>query len=218
MSHEPFLVKYGVTLTVWLGVFCTLAIFSILYRENRFYRLFEHIFIGLATGQTIYIVVSETLYPLWWRKMVDEGHWYWIFALLAGTMFYFVYSRKHAWISRIIFGAFMGLSAGAAFKIFATVTMPQIKASFRPLYSHGYSGWTVANNLVFFTVLVTAMAYFFFSIDHKRAAIRRISGTGRWFLMFAFGAMFGSTVGARMSLLIGRIDFLLKDWLHIGVR
>jgi len=30
--------------------------------------------------------------------------------------------------------------------------------------------------------------------------------------MFAFGAMFGSTVMARMSLFIGRLDFLLTDW------
>jgi len=33
--------------------------------------------------------------------------------------------------------------------------------------------------------------------------------------MVSFGASFGYTVMARISLLIGRLDFLLRDWLHI---
>ena len=35
-------------------------------------------------------------------------------------------------------------------------------------------------------------------------------------MMFAFGAIFGSTVMARMALLIDRVWFLMHDWLHIG--
>jgi hypothetical protein len=200
---------------VWLGALCTLAIFSILYKENSFYRLFEHIFIGLATGQAIFITISEVLYPLWWKRIFTEGQWYWIFALLLGSMFYFVYSRRYAWISRIIFGAFMGFGAGLTFKGFATETIPQITASFKPLHGSGLSGWDIANNVVFLVILLTAMAYFFFSVEHKFTPVRLAAGAGRWFLMFAFGAIFGATVGARMSLLIGRINFLLSDWLHL---
>jgi hypothetical protein len=200
-------------LIVWLGAACTLAIFSILYRENAFYRLFEHIFIGLATGQGIYITIVDVLYPLWWKRMINDGHWYWIFALVVGLMFYFVYSRRHAWISRVIFGVFMGFSAGLTFKGFATEYVPQIAASFKPLRGNGLSYWDIANNIVFLVVLLTAMSYFFFSIEHKYKSVRAMSGAGRWLLMFAFGAIFGATVGARMSLLIGRVNFLLSDWL-----
>ena len=211
-----FLQSHSLAIIVWLGAISTLAIFSILYKENPFYRLFEHIFIGLATGYGIYMTISQVLYPLWWERMTKEGQWWWIFAFLAGMMFYFVYSRRHAWISRIIFGVFMGFSAGLTFKAFATEYVPQIAASFKPLHGNGLDGWAIANNVVFLVVLLTAMAYFFFSIDHRRASVRVVSGTGRWFLMFAFGAIFGATVGSRMSLLIGRINFLVVDWLHIG--
>jgi hypothetical protein len=38
---------------------------------------------------------------------------------------------------------------------------------------------------------------------------------GTWFLMVAFGASFGYTVMARVSLLISRVQFLLRDWLHL---
>jgi len=36
------------------------------------------------------------------------------------------------------------------------------------------------------------------------------SHVGRWTMMIAFGAAFGFTVMARMSLLIGRLQFLLN--------
>ena len=31
----------------------------------------------------------------------------------------------------------------------------------------------------------------------------------------AFGAMFGSTIMARMSLFIGRLTFLFQEWIHL---
>ena len=74
----------------------------------------------------------------------------------------------------------------------------------------------IANNVLFIIVLLAVMAYFFFSFEHKTVARRIPSSMGRWCLMFAFGAMFGFTVMARMSLLIGRMYFLLHDWLGIA--
>ena len=41
------------------------------------------------------------------------------------------------------------------------------------------------------------------------------SETGIVFLMVGFGASFGYTVMARMSLLIGRLQFFLRDWLGV---
>ena len=38
---------------MWLGVACTLGIYSILYRENKVFRFFEHVYLGLAAGYTI---------------------------------------------------------------------------------------------------------------------------------------------------------------------
>jgi len=58
------------------------------------------------------------------------------------------------------------------------------------------------------------LIYFFFSMEHK-GIIGGVSKIGVWFLMIAFGASFGFTVMARMSLLIGRIQFLLRDWLGL---
>lgn len=197
---------------MWLAALGTLAIYSILYKENPAYRLAEHIFIGAATGYLVYTAWAQILKPLWWDRII-AGEWYWVFALVAGSMYYFIYSKKYVWISRLIFGALLGLVAGTAFKGFAGTNIDRITASFKPIYGHGMGAGQIINNVIFIVVLLTVMSYFFFSFEHKTPLRRIPSSIGRWVLMFAFGAMFGSTVMARMSLLIGRINFLLNDWI-----
>lgn len=203
-----------VTVGIWLAAIGTLAIYSMLYKENPAYRLAEHVFIGAAAGYGVYMTWAQILKPLWWDR-ITSGQWYWVFALVAGSMFYFIYSQRHVWISRIIFGALLGLIAGSAFKGFAGVNIDRIYASFKPVIGNGLSLGQALNNLLFIVILLTVMAYFFFSFEHKNRITSAPSKIGRWVLMFAFGAMFGSTVMARMSLLIGRVYFLLSDWLHI---
>ncbi|MCX6375966.1 MAG: hypothetical protein NTU88_08055 [Armatimonadetes bacterium] len=203
------------SVTIWVAAIGTLAIYSILYKENPVYRMAEHIFIGAAAGYGVFVTWTQILKPQWWDK-ITHGEWYWIFALIAGSMFYFIYSKKHVWISRIIFGTLLGLIAGAAFKGFAGINIDRIHASFKPLHGAGMTAGEIANNAVFIVVLLAVMAYFFFSFEHRSRLTSAPSKLGRWFLMFAFGAMFGSTVMARMSLLIGRMYFLLHDCLGIA--
>jgi len=58
------------------------------------------------------------------------------------------------------------------------------------------------------------LVYFFFSVEHT-GVVGAVARVGIWFLMVAFGASFGFTIMARISLLIGRMQFLLGDWLHL---
>jgi len=127
-------------------------------------------------------------------------------------MFYFIYSKKHMWISRIIFGLFMGLSAGGMFREFYEIYFPQMGASMKPLVGKGMTVWDTANVVVIYIILLTCMSYFFFSFEHKNWAMKKSATAGRWFLMIGFGAIFGATVMGRMTLFIGRFNFLLNDW------
>jgi hypothetical protein len=65
-----------------------------------------------------------------------------------------------------------------------------------------------------FVGVVAVLVYFFFSVEHS-GAVASVSRVGIWYLMVAFGASFGFTIMARISLLIGRMQFLLGDWLHL---
>ncbi len=223
-SLAGYLAAHKVAVSIWLGAVFTFGIYSVLYKENPYYRLAEHVFIGLATGLGVYLTWSNALKPKWWDMMVGKGQWWWALALLGGAMFYFIYSKRHGWISRLIMGSMMGLGAGAEFQNFANLYFPMIRGSFKPVVptavrvaegSPGLGLSLAASNLVFVIILITVMAYFFFSVDHRSKSMRNTASLGRWFLMFAFGAMFGSTVMARMALFIGRLDFITTEWVPI---
>jgi hypothetical protein len=206
---------FAADLGIWLAAICTFAIYSILYRENVVFRLFEHIFIGLATGYGFYIVIVQVLIPRWWNPLVLEHKWYWIFALLAGAMFYTVYSKRWSWMNRLAVGVlFMGLAVGNALVGFVTELAPQLKYSFKPLWSTT-APYVQANNLLFFITMITVMSYFFFSFEQRHPVVHGSARLGRWLLMVAFGAIFGNTVMGRMSLLIDRLQFLLHQWLRV---
>jgi hypothetical protein len=195
----------------------TIGIYTILYRENPIFRFFEHVFVGVGAGYGFYFTITSILDPNWARPLFVQGKWYWIFALLVGAMYYLIYSRRLVWIARMVMLTTMGLLAGLAFKQFVTVYVPQIVASFKPVVTRQpyYLHFT---NLLVFVTLITVMSYFFFSFEHRHPVVRTSSRIGRWMLMVAFGAIFGSTVMGRMSLFIDRAAFLLFDFLRLPPR
>jgi hypothetical protein len=215
-------------LVVWAGALCTLGIYSVLYKENKVFRFFEHLFLGLATGYTIALTWNDILKPRWWKPMAIEGRWWFFFALPAGLLFYMVYSKRHAWMSRLIFGLSFGAAAGLAFQKFSGIYFPQFQSVARVRFTdlpeakapdaYALTPFSAAlNNLMGLLILGAVMTYFFFSFEQKGRVIPAVSRAGRYVLMFAFGAIFGSTIMARMSLLIGRIYFLIHDWIDVTI-
>lgn len=201
-------------LIIWVGAICTLAIYSILYRENPVFRLFEHIFVGVATGYGVQTIITEIIVPKWGKPLFVERQWYWIFALLIGSMFYFVYTKRHVWIARWAMGMFIGFGAGLGVVGFVTEYVPQLVASFKPIVEVS-TGKFHLNSLLIFITLISVMSYFFFSVEQRHPVLSGSAKTGRWLLMIAFGAIFGNTVMARVSLLIDRVQFLLFEWLKL---
>ncbi len=227
-----YISNHAALIELWLGAICTLGIYSILYRENRIYRFFEHMFVGLAAGWSIFTAWSEVLYPNWWQRMVDEGRWWWFFCLPVGLLMYLIYSKRYNWMSRISIGILLGLNAGQQFQQFSGLYYKQVSTTFKPLLPHPPQqtalgpikalSWSGAlNNLIFLAILICVMTYFFFSFEQNNQVVRKTANAGRWVLMVAFGAIFGSTIMARMALFISRMDFLIHRWLgdglHIGL-
>ena len=205
--------------TLLFGALGTIAILSLVFKENKFYRLFEHIFLGLALGFDFFFSWTSVLRPLWWDPMV-HGQWAWIMTVPLGLMFYGIYSERFSWMSRLIFGIFFGLTAGTVFQDFSGRFMPQVVKSFKPLVAPANIHGTLhrfaygLNDLVFMVVLISVLVYFLFAFEQKNKAVRGTAQLGRWLLMFSFGAIFGSTIMTRMALLIDRMYFIFVDWLH----
>lgn len=60
--------------------------------------------------------------------------------------------------------------------------------------------------------VISTLIYFYFSKPHT-GALGITAKVGIWFIMISFGAHFGYTVMGRVSLLIGRVQFLIVDWI-----
>jgi hypothetical protein len=70
--------------------------------------------------------------------------------------------------------------------------------------------WGILGALLLLVGVASILIYFYFSLEH-RGAVGRVSQIGIVFLMVGFGASFGYTVMGRVSLLIGRFQFLFQD-------
>ena len=134
------------------------------------------------------------------------------------------HSKKYNWMARIVIGLFLGVGAGQQFQAFVNDISPQIYKSFKPMVWHaaipaaaGHSAVKALekpdaiNNVIFMLILLCVMSYFFFSFEQKNAVLKHSAGMGRFLMMFTFGAIFGSTIMARLALLIDRMDFLMND-------
>ena len=86
--------------------------------------------------------------------------------------------------------------------------------SFADLHGPAVGYLDIFNTTIIGIGIITSLVYFFFSKEHK-GAFGAASRIGIWVLMITFGASFGYTVMGRISLLVGRLTFLVDDWLGL---
>jgi hypothetical protein len=237
-------------LRITAGVIATIGLYSVLWKENKFYRFFEHVFLGLAAGWTMVALWTETLKANWWDKMVGtpaetgsvatNGMYAYALLIPFGLMGYFVFSKKHNWISRIPIGIILGLWSGQQVQVWWNTYGPQIDATLKPVLPTTWDSLIVpstngltpeqlsqvqsqiyfsqaVNNFLFTITVVSVLSYFLFSFEVKNKAVKGINTMGRYLLMIGFGAIFGSTVMMRFTLLIDRMHFIWIEWLRDGV-
>lgn len=218
----------------WIGVFLTFCVFSFLYKENRFYRFAEHLMVGVANAYAMSLLYNQVLVPVMVRPLgqafstaakdglslqlfnpTAPANFILIVPTLIGMMYFLRFVPKYSWMVRIPIGIFMGYYTGVAIPaLFEGSVFPQMagtlvtRASFSVNPMAGL--WAV---MVLLGVLGT-LTYFFFSKE-QRGIYKVGAKTGIIFIMVGFGASFGFTVMARISLAIGRFYFLLRDWLHV---
>ena len=198
-------------LGTWLAAFFTLCMLSFLYKDNPFFRIAESFFAGLSLGYYIGIVANQTLKPNLVLPLAHEfsTNWHLLFAGGLGVMLYFRYIKRVAWVSRWALAVYVGYYVGVNMmqKLHGEV-LPQVGDTMLSLSWHGIGTlW----NLVMVVGVLSVLIYFYFSAEHK-GAVGGISRVGIWFLMISFGAAFGYTVMGRISLLIGRMVFLVNEW------
>jgi hypothetical protein len=200
---------------VWLAAVFTLGIISFLYKDNIFYKICEAIFVGISAGYWFITYFWDNLYRKFYLQVtdpVDPQFAPWI-GFILGVLMLTRLSGKIGWLSRWPLAFIIGATAGVYMMFyFVSNAMLQISASIMPVF-RGSIGDIISNVLIVGGTFC-GLIYFFFSKEHK-GAFGGSAKVGIWFLMITFGASFGYTVMSRMSLMLGRLDFLFGDWLGL---
>ena len=196
---------------VWLVAFFTLALFSFMYRDNPIYRVAEHIFAGLTAGYQVGLIWDTIIIQQLWDPMLG-GQWWKFIPGILGVLMFSRLTGKWSWVSRTSLAFVMGTTAGIFLisELHGRV-LPQMQDTMLPLDGGDGFGATLLSVIVVTGVLST-LIYFYFSKEHT-GALGATAKLGIWFIMIAFGAHFGYTVMGRVSLLIGRVQFLIEDWI-----
>ena len=203
---------------VWIASILSLAILSFLYKENPFFRAAEHIFLGVANGYLVTFYWHRILMPILFRPLFQQGDLLLIIPFIIGMLYLTRFIPRISWLVRIPIAIYMGYWTGVL--IPATIQAQIIKqVQGTILTAPNFQSWNAGTmgivwSVIVFVGVLCTLSYFYFSHEHK-GVIGVTSRVGIVFVMIGFGAAFGYTVMARISLLIGKLQFLLGDWLGI---
>jgi hypothetical protein len=220
------------TIGIWIAAIFTLSIMSFLYKDNPFYKVAESVVVGVSAAYWMVVGFWTTIVPNLLGKLFPalvkgwampgleaQRELSYIVPLALGVMLLCRLSPKGAWISRWPLAFIIGTTAGIRLIGFLHADfLSQIRNAIVTLWVTSAEGtfdfWGSLRNLILVTGVLSAIVYFFFSVEHK-GVVGKTAKVGIWFLMVTFGAAFGYTVMGRIALLAIRLEFLLDDWLWL---
>lgn len=219
----------------WMAAFLTLCMLSFLYDDNPFFRFAEALFVGISAAYWMVLAFWRAIVPNLLGNIAPE---------VPAALFGLELPTDVPWTHRLIYcvplllglllmgrlhprGRLLGMWA-LAFTVGTTAGLRLVSFMTSDLMAQVHNGMTPLLALrhgsldpgaTFSAVILTggtlcALAYFYFSRE-RRGALSVASRVGIWVLMVTFGAGFGFTVMGRVALLVGRMEFLLHDWLGL---
>ncbi|MBS3949327.1 MAG: hypothetical protein KGZ53_01490 [Peptococcaceae bacterium] len=204
-------------LWVWFMGLGMLALFSFVYKENPFYRLFEHIYVGAAAGYTVVVnygaIVDRAIKPL-----AQQGAYNMIIPIALGLLLYTRYFKKISYLSRWSIAFLLGIGVGISTAgLIQSQLIAQVRAGMMNLLVYNNGAFVLGrslNNIIMFLGTMSVILYFFFSVQQK-GLIKHGSVLGRYVMMITFGVAFGNVVMGRISLLLGAMEDIFGKWLGL---
>ncbi|HCX73437.1 MAG TPA: hypothetical protein DHM37_06955 [Candidatus Cloacimonas sp.] len=210
------MVHFFEVLGIWIGALLTFAIFSFLYKDNPFYKVAEQIFVGLSAGYWFVYTIFFILLPNMYNPLTENfaANWIKLIPAFLGVMMLMRLIPSIEWVSRFPIALVIGTTSGVFFlRYLKSDVINQLTATIMNPFS-GNNTVMIVGQILLVIGTFTGVVYFYFSKKHE-GAFGVTARIGIYFLMISFGAAFGYTAMARISLLIGRLQFLLGDWLGI---
>lgn len=198
--------------TIVAGIL-TIAILSFLYGDNPVYKMAETLLVGVSMGYVLVITWTNTLMAVLFKPLFVESQFWLVIPFIFGLFMFGRFHKSTSFLSRYSMAVLIGSGAGVAIPaMLGARTLRQMTATVEMV--QGDSFFMIFSGLVVVVGLFTTLSYFYFSREHE-GIMGRSARVGTYFLMIFFGTTFGYTVMSRVSTFIGRMDFLLSDFLHL---
>jgi hypothetical protein len=219
-------------LEIWIGAALTLMVLSFLWRDNPLYKFAEHLFVGVSAAYWMVMGFWSTLWPNGVLKLApaaarltDPGTTpppaepLVVIPILLGLLMLLRLWPRFAWLARWPTAFAVGTTLGYNLvRELRSNFLNQISATVaRGVVALGPGGidWRATVDLwVIIAGTVCGLAYFTYT-RRGEGTMGRLARTGLVFLMTAFGASFAYAVMGRITILVGRLRFLLGDWLGL---
>ena len=199
---------------VWAAALMTIGIYSLGFKYTKLYKFCEFTFVGLGTGYGI-VLAWDNIQRIG-IESISMGKISFIIPMILGILLYARFVPKMQWVGRYPLAVITGIGTGVAVRGFVQANIvKQIIASAKPLWGPG-APLTYMNNLIIIVLTISGLIFFVFTIPLEKSKGGNLIGKiGRMGLMIGFGALFANTVLSRYSFLIGRVQFLLFDFLGL---
>jgi hypothetical protein len=204
---------------IWIGAILTIFVFTFVVKENFTFRFAEHTLIAFSSSY-FFILAIKTAWDSALVPLVTGQNFLSIIPLLFGALLFTKYFSGREWMTRWSAALLVGIGVGVVSRAQTQgILLRNIVPTLVPFIVPGDPAQTISN-IVLVTTYILATIYFLFTFGLKgRSAFitEKLLPLGRKVVMINLGYICATQSAYRFALLMGRIQFLLWEWLKIGV-
>lgn len=201
-----------------VGAALTFFILSYLVGDNPLYRLALYLFIGALVGYSFGIVLREVLVGMALSGLLSRPSSA-AAPVVLGILLLFKGFPKQAYLGNLSVAYLIGVGTAVALggALLGTLA-PQVTAAGRALSSVSLSNFRfglVDGLMVVVGTVATLISFTFFQTKDRKGdgiwgrVFDGVAWVGRVFLVSAFGVTFAGALTASLSVLIGRMQYLI---------
>ncbi|HHN94425.1 MAG TPA: hypothetical protein ENK17_06625 [Anaerolineae bacterium] len=210
-----------------VGAALTVMVLSYLLGDNTFYRFALHLFIGTLIGYSFGIVLREVLFKMVFAQLVVNPLAV-IVPLVLGLLLLFKGFPRQAYIGNFSIAYLVGVGAAVAMSgaLLGTIS-PQIRAAGQDVSLKSLASFRlgILDGLLVLLGTISTLLMFNFADRQRRGAlgvwgrvVAAFAAVGRVFLTVALGVAFAGALTASLSILIGRVEYIVEAIVRLADR
>ena len=203
---------------LFVGAVLTLLVFSYVVGDNPLYRLALHLFVGALVGYSFGVLLRDVLWHMVLVQLLDNPLPV-LLPLVLGMLLLFKGFPRQAYVGNLSVAYLIGVGTAVAMSGALLGTLvPQIRATGQALSPSSWASYQLGpidGLLIVFGTVFTLMA-FTFGVGKQRGLgglwtriVKLAAGAGRIFLIFAFAVAFAGALTASLSILVGRVQYVI---------